>query len=498
MDFRIEHCIYEREMPLPVDPNVMMEPKLAMGRLEKAAVATDSIIQPTGSRNDFARSNIANWSPPIPVTPELEALQSFKTEWKGCSKKLPIYDGYTSNRQILIVDLYDFEIYRSPLTGHEGRRYELISLHHLEVPMIKKLCFDGFACVGDIKHYMQTVAIHDSSIEGYGDNEDPGVVAYVQSELASKNSSYDIWYRLNRPTHEYRRFHEPFLWVAQLAKHVIDYMDDQPARSVGLESFRKDFHFWLVSRFSWADSEQFRQWHYAFRYQVDFRIGVNAYIEYLFHQAFNLPTSKNLLAHPLWKECMAGGLSCIEEQAQVVEYTLATPDVYKCFKDMYFGNHLRETQPSQIVVAAQQRRKLKLGFPQVCRATSHIQSPRIRPACEPYGMTPVKVGDIISFEPDEVDQQLWRDPEDEWLAYVQEIELLKNGTQRLFVLYLYHPRETNMFKAKYAHENELFFSDNCNCEEGELLSTDVKGKYTLDWLPSKIDTANGFFFDKRM
>lgn len=391
------------------------------------------------------------------------------------------------------MDLHDFEIYRSPLTGQEGRKYELVSLHHLEVPVAKKLCFDGFICIGNTKHYVQAVAVQDSSIEGYGDKEDPGIVAYVQSELARTDSLYDIWYRLNRPTQEYKRFHEPFLWVAQLSKHVVDYMDEQPACSVGLESFRKEFHFWLVSRFSRTGSEDFRQWHYAFRDQVDFRVGVNAYINYIYDQAFNLPNSKDLLAHPLWKECMARGLSVVEEQEQVEKHTLATPHVYACFKDMYFGNNLREMQPSRSVTAKQERRKLELGFPETSLVKTPTQRPKVRPHCQPYGATPIKKGDIISFKPNEIDQQLWRQPEDEWLAYVQDIQLLPNGTQRLFVIYLYHPRETNICKAKYPYDNELFFSDNCNCLEGELLSTDVKGKYALDWLPSSIDAVTGFF-----
>jgi DNA (cytosine-5)-methyltransferase 1 len=387
---------------------------------------------------------------------------------------------------MLIADLESFEIYRSPDSGYEGRRLELISLHYLEVPNPKKLCFDGFLCLGNVKHFVQGLTIQDSSIEDYGNDESPGVVAFVRSESASKDSDYDIWFRLKTPTEAYKRFHDPFMWVAQLAKHVLDFMEEQPERSVGLRSFHDVFQQWLLSRF--GQDPVYQIWHVPFHNQTDFRVAVNAYIEFLYHQAFNLPNSKSLLKHPLWADCMARGLTAIKKQPQLVDYTLATPAVYRNFKDLYFGEKIRPMRISDAVRNQQDRRKRELGF--------QVNDPPLEqssPICQPYGTSPIKVGDVVAFDPDKEDQQLWRDANWEWLAYVQSIELLSSGVQRLFVLYVYRPRETNIFKAKYPFENELFFSDNCNCTEGHLLSTDVNGKYEIDWMPSTIKSTTGFF-----
>jgi DNA (cytosine-5)-methyltransferase 1 len=388
----------------------------------------------------------------------------------------------------LIVDLHDFEIYRSPNVGKEGRWFELISLHHMEVPNPKRLCFHGFLCLGNVKHYVQSIPIQDLSIEGYGDDIDSGVICYIRSELANRDTTYDIWYRLNKPTIEYQRYHEPFLWVARLGKYVIDYLESSSSRSVGLEDFRKQFCSWLLDRYS--EDANFRKWHNAFRDQVDFRVGVNAYIDYLYLQAHNLPNSQQLLAHPLWRECMARGLTQVEAQNEVEKHTLATPDVYSLFRDMYFGENLRARSPIQRVKARQADRKRNLGFSGGPFSTSFTEPPSS--SCRKYGMSPIRVGDVVAMNPDKNDLQHWRNADWEWLAYVQDVAQRPDGTQKLFVLWLYRPRETNIFKAKYGLHNELFMSDNCNCRAGELLSTHVNGRYDIDWSPKTVSTTRFF------
>ncbi|KAH6851486.1 hypothetical protein BKA58DRAFT_395043 [Alternaria rosae] len=436
--------------------------------------------------SDFARSHVANWTPPVPVTPESEALRSLKSEWRRQSREEPIYDGSKSEKQLLIVDLQDYEIYRTPES--ECRAYELTSLHYLEVSIAKKLCFDGFICLGSTKHYVHAVPIQDSSVDGYGDDENSGVTTHVQSTFASKDKQYDIWYRLAKPAPGYKDFQRSFLWVAQLGKHIIDYVDSQTVGSVGLNDFHEDFYQWLPLRF--GQCADFQQWHTAFRRQTDFRVAVHAYIEYFYNQAFNLSNSKQLLAHPLWSECMAKGLTAVKAQKQIIEHTIATPEVYDCFKDMYFGEQIQKQRPVDTVRIEQERRKRRLGF---AKNPSAQRSTTPRPnACQPYGNLPVRVGDVVALVPDETDATVWRNTTWEWLAYVQATESLDNGTQKLFVLWIYRHHETNIFKAKYPYHNEFFLSDNCNCSERELLSTNIQGKYKVDWSPSTIDSQRFF------
>lgn len=473
---------------LTKDSITISTPDSSMRRQGPQSENTTRRSQPTirpSATSDFARSHVANWSPPVPVTPESEALREFKTEWKRHSSGHPFGDGNESGKKLLIVDLQDFEIYRTP--DSEKRAYELISLHYLEIPITKKLCFDGFICLGATKHFVHAVPIQDSSIEGYGDLENAGITTYIQSTLAAEDTVYDVWYRLNKAALGYRRFQKSFVWVAQLGKHVIDYLES--AGSVGLYEFREGFHAWMMTQ-RFAQCSDFGRWHGAFRHQTDFRVGVNAYIEYFYNQAFNLPNSKQLLAHPLWSECMAKDLTAIELQERVIEQTIATPEVFSCFKDMYFGGQLRKQRPVETIAIEQERRKRKLGF---AKRRSARQTTTTRPnVCIPYGNSPVRVGDIVALTPNETDCRVWRNTNWDWLAYVQATELLKNGVQKLFVLWIYRHHETNISTARYPYDNEVFLSDNCNCTEGELLSTDINGRYDIDWSPSKID-ANHFF-----
>jgi DNA (cytosine-5)-methyltransferase 1 len=313
-------------------------------------------------------------------------------------------------------------------------------------------------------------------------------VSYVQTELAKKDRDYDIWIRLSKPSKEYRRYHDPFIWIAQLAKHVLDFIDEQPIRSVGLDSFRKDFHTWLSSRF--PQNVAFLDWHEAYQGRLDFRTGVIRYVEFLYHQAFNLPNAKHLLAQPLWSECMVRGLTAIKAQDQIVQHTIATPDVYNCFKDMYFGSKMLALPPSSQVKTEQERRKSQLRFP-TCQAPV-ADMPLTDPPSHPYNNELVQVGEVVTFDPTEDDKKFWGAADRQWFAYVQRTEARQDGGQRLFVLYLYRPRETNIFNAKYPFPNELFFSDNCNCTEGELLSSEINGKCKIAWMPSTIPT-NSYF-----
>jgi DNA (cytosine-5)-methyltransferase 1 len=384
----------------------------------------------------------------------------------------------------MIADLHDFEIYLSP-DGFKARSYELLGLHHLEVPRSKKMLFDGLLCIGGIKHYVEGIPVRDYSIEGYGDSDEPTTATYIQSALGGKDPAHDIWYRLNKPTKAYARHHDPFLWVAQLAKHVLDYLDEQPRASVGLEHFRSKFQQWLATRF--LAHKAFNVWYHAITDRGDFRICVNAYIEFLYQQAYNLPNSENLLAHPLWADCMAGGLSQVVVQERIVQDTLATPDVYDCFKHMYFSGVIRSMPLSPDVKARQQRRMSEMGFQSATEA--HLER---TPKGHAYGRFPVQVGDVVAFDPDKADKQKWRNADWEWLLYVTDIQLLRTGVQQLFGLYLYRPRETDIFIAQYRYQNELFFSDNCNCDDGALLSTDIKGRYDIQWTPATMP-SDAFF-----
>ncbi|USP80026.1 uncharacterized protein yc1106_07300 [Curvularia clavata] len=437
------------------------------------------------SSHDFAHSNAVDWAPPISITPELEAHCRLKVEWRRHSHNLPA--NHAPKKEPLVADIHHFEIYSHPHDKY--RAHELTCLHFLGGPRGKKLCFDGFMYLGSVQCYMQGITLQDIRI----DTKDPedakshNITVYVQSELASKGGTHDIWYRLNEPTPRYQRFHEAFLWVGQLGRHVIDYMS-KASRS--LICFRSNFHSYLAERF--GGNPDFERWHTAFQKKTDFRVAIVAYINYFFTRAQHDPNSDRLVNQPVWTECMARSVT---PPLQSISHapTLATPAVYACFKDTYFGDKIREIRPKRKVKVEQERRKEKLGFAEIPASLTYAE---LSENCKPYGTSQVMVGDIVVLVPDETDSRTWKHTKRDWLAYVQGTETLDNGIQRLFVLWLYWPHDTNIAKAFYPFENELFLSDNCNCSDRMLFLSDIKGKYSVDWCPSVVNARHLFVRQK--
>jgi DNA (cytosine-5)-methyltransferase 1 len=391
-----------------------------------------------------------------------------------------IHERQPRRRKVLIAGLLDFEIFRSPAIKWA---YELSSLHLL-VKRKKELYFNGTIQLGEVKQYVEDVEIESHSIEGYGDAENPGVVIYVQPKCASKDSDFDVWFRLHEPAPRYSRFHEPFLWIASFARHVLDYVENQPPKSVRLEGFHTKFSRWINARF--GCNAAFKAWHAMYGGKSDFRLALNAHVDYIYQQACDLDNSSDLLAHPVWSHCMQGS-EHIKRQAVTIKETIATPHVYACFAHMYFGEKLQPVQPCRSVRHEQAKRKRRLGF----ASDSTTSAPKSQfGSSHPSQALSIRAGDVIAFKPEEKDKQYWKKTEKEWYAYVQRVEPLSDGTERLFVLWIYRPDETNMFLAHYPIKKEVFLSDNCNCDEGILLSSDVSRKLTVNWLPEALDTSS--------
>jgi DNA (cytosine-5)-methyltransferase 1 len=154
---------------------------------------------------------------------------------------------------------------------------------------------------------------------------------------------------------------------------------------------------------------------------------------------------------------------------------------------MYFGSKLKRVSLSKTVSKLQATRRRILGFAED-RTTSTASSLHTNKNNK-TSTTDVRVGDVVSIVPDEVDKTKWQNSSDEWLAYVQGIKISKNGTQQLLILWLYRPADTNMCLATYPFENEVFLSDNCNCSEREIFKTDVARIHSVDWNPKLLSTT---------
>ncbi|KAF2688069.1 hypothetical protein K458DRAFT_440791 [Lentithecium fluviatile CBS 122367] len=445
---------------------------------------------------DYPRSYDENWSHFLPVTPEASAVARLKLAWEASDHEVLEYEGYKVQKEILTANLDDFEIYISP---NKKFGNELTSLEFLDVRG-KELCFDGVLSIGAVRRYVQGVPIKAYSIEGYGENDSPGVVVYVQSQEANRDAEYDTWYRLKKPSRIYRRFYQVFHWVATLGKHTIDFLETRPDGTlVGLDSFRQEFYEWLTQRF--PKNPKLKEWLNAFG-GTDFRKSIHAHIDYLDQEAYNLPNRRTLLKHSLWADCMRKDHYSIKPQPIVCDKTIATPHTYRCFKNRYFAEFLVETQPSEEVRDAQESRKRLLGFPSgVPTETLHRSKNPSRDRQSP--VFNISVGDVIAILPDEAEERLWRKqakdaaPDKEWFAYVQRIETTKKGEQRLFVIWLYRPEDTTISTTDYPVPKELFMSDHCNCTEPELLADEVARRCTVEWFSKAMDTRDDFLVRKR-
>lgn len=70
----------------------------------------------------------------------------------------------------------------------------------------------------------------------------------------------EVYYHLGKPPIEYARYYTPFLGVADLAQHAVDYaasMIDQ-RRDVSLGSFKEHFVKWLQK--THGKSPEFQEW----------------------------------------------------------------------------------------------------------------------------------------------------------------------------------------------------------------------------------------------
>ncbi|KAF3010628.1 DNA methyltransferase Dim-2 [Curvularia kusanoi] len=422
---------------------------------------------------DHPRSSAVNYVPPGPITSETEILQLLDDAIDTASE--------TSNTRIqredIIADLEGFEIYRCPLSERK-RGSELIGLNFFDV-RARNLRFDGYILVDNTRHYVERLKVENISIGGYGADDHPNIVAYIQTP--SK-----IWLRLGQPASRYMRYHVPFIWAATLGKHAIDYMEDQPAGAVSLEDFTTIFNSWLAQRF--GSNKHLQRWFALFGNKTDFRVAFHAYKGFIYKQALNMSTSQHLMSHPIWSHCMCNSLVAIKRRSTQVSYTITTAHVYQCFKEMYFSTRLKRKPLSTAVNQSRRQRALKLGFAEDHALTTAIRLKRN----DNMDTSNIRIGDVVSVVPDDTDKRHWQKSSDVWYAFVQGIVSTTSGAKRLMILWLYRPEDTNICLAKYPVTRELFLSDNCNCREGVLLTTDVTRTYMVEWAPKSLNTTKDF------
>ena len=421
------------------------------------------------------KSKYCGWNHPLPVSDERSALSNILQREED-------EDGSLDFDEIL---LEDFVIYRpgsqtyypwqvvtldNILSGREGCRYLL----------------NGVLKRGDIAQYIEAaeIDINAISIDGFEDTDVHSVqnLVYLQTFTCARrrHKARECWYRLGKPSEQYRSLHGKFLWVADLAKHVVDYLHSMSyagnGSTVRLEDFQRDFSAKLIE---WhAGDARFQGWMDEYN-QSDFRIPINRHKEFVFNRAFNL--RGNYLKHDLWSDIIVRHLS-IADRSRAPEDTLVTPYVKHCCQSMPWNYALESKSMSQLVQMDRERQATAVGFSsttircQKMAAKISETAAMLERAVESRSFSAVEPDQAVgSFAIVRIKQgECGRDSDNFSFVYIQDVSK-RHRKHELKVIFIYLPSETICLDGYYPHGNELFLSDCCNCSKDlePILLTDI-------------------------
>jgi DNA (cytosine-5)-methyltransferase 1 len=151
---------------------------------------------------------------------------------------------------------------------------------------------------------------------------------------------------LETPAKEYKRFFERFTWVADLAKHVIDFMLIMAEKDikVSIHHFQKEFRAWLITLR--GSSAEFANW-LAKHPSGDFRTSVVANIAFIYKEAFSVLGQKEAYFHTIWDEVLDFAMypkqPLIENACSALtrNKTIVTDYIHQLFFHLPFGDQLQ-------------------------------------------------------------------------------------------------------------------------------------------------------------
>lgn len=424
----------------------------------------------------FPRSVYEGWTPPVTPLTEASAITRLLTAHED------LFAPDDDRAEFVYFQLDDFCIYRPPDTPwHE---LELVSLDKLSQDRYAECLFDGILSVGEERCYVRGVPFRILTVDGYGESDsiDLANQLCIQSPIARRN---DVWYKLAKPSVEYRRFYTPFLWLARFTKHFVDYLLE--IEKVTLHHFKSRFHQWLTTQY---DDHSFETW-LAERGSTDFCTTVAANFGFLFKECYSIDF--DLCEHPLWSEVDTNRLTAIPEQPNLEPRTVVTPYAYECFRSMYFGDQLEKRELAQGVVDQVAQRKHHLRLTPTYEDRASLLTPQSLDRDSPDSPSPctsVAAGDVLRVRPGESSE--WRSKASAWFVYVQRVRTRGDST-RMDVLWLYQPKQTTLGKAFYPFHNELFMSDHCECGKDALDLECVIDKVEVSWFARDPYVETGFF-----
>ena len=462
-------------------PKISEQAKSTTGRGTKTIGRLTS-IRPSQLR--YPKSQYCNYVPPLPTCHEKYAV----ADLLGELDRQNIAQGKSGRAASLGQDFVEFNLSEFVMYLPDNRHhpYEIWSLQDLASKnSFNTFLFDGILRVGDVQRYVQAVPFDLCSIGNYGDDmHEVGDNIWIKSTFSAKSS---VYYRLKSPAPEYARFYHGFLWLANLAKHFVDYCQwsVNKRRKVSVFDFRTHFAQWTQKRHGMSSS--FLSWYHKYQ-SDDFRHAVAANIHFLFKESIGIDDS--LRKQPIWNELLEKNIVPVQDLKE--SKTIVTPYVYDCFEHLRFGHLLksvRPTVPQQVLSTSKASQPLER--PSFTNESSSVQSSNEDQHAErERKIKAVQVGDVISVTKDGKDSvwkdeaTRWKDADDCWYIYVQAVYESKKGKRSFAGLWLYKSSDTCCAKMKYPFPNELFLSDNCTCSRGRIQEDEVLDRVAVEWFGS--------------
>lgn len=432
------------------------------------------------------RSVFEGFVPPAPLATEQEAIESLLTA-----------DPTQQDGEFIEFELQNFACYIH--NKNSTFPFEMRSLHmHACKSGEQHFYFDGVLRVGATQHYVHKIIFEEIPLGNYG-REHPTVndQLWIRSKL---NEDRPIYYKLMKPSIEYVRFHNVFLWVADLAKHVVDFCESliEAQRNVSIHHFKQDFGTWLKR--AHGKSAVFWKW-YKQRGSDDFRQSLVANYLFIHKEALSMLGARDFDRLQVFKEIgtpfrmykRIGPDPAKVKKHDVVPFTIVTPYVYKCFAHMGLDRLLKMVEPCVSTEEA-----IQLSWPR--DVSKDLRFTRNPPLCtdRKVMVESIKPGHLISTPPDERGTGTqWRTerPDKKWFGLVQRVHMLKNRARRFDVTWLYQPDDTPCCAAKYPWANELFLSNHCTCSQGVAAKVDedeVLNVHSIEWFGTPNTKAEFF------
>ncbi|GAO19204.1 uncharacterized protein UV8b_05142 [Ustilaginoidea virens] len=430
----------------------------------------------------YPRSYFQPFTPPAPLKGEAEALRLLRhahahahaRDLDSPASSPTAADGL----EFVEMQLDDFSVYC------DTRYYpcELRPLHQLDIKReLNQFYFDGILSCASTRVFVRRVPISTVPIGNYHCLDSPTVRDHVWLQSAMCKDT-DTYYRLGCPAKEYRRFFDPFIWIADLAKHFVDFLFFMEARNakVSISHFRHTFKKWLVLTHGTAPA--FTQW-LKKHPSNDFRTSIIANLAFLWKEYTGVLGHGRACFHSIWAEVWNMTLypsrPCLAEAA-----TVTTPYIFGLFSHLPFGSMLREcvfaSKSSAVRDSVMLRNHLEPASVPHDAAAVVVAASCDATTVDAQEIRKIKVGDTISTKRDDVESGTVWEREvsrtfadiDRWFALVQKINQTVSGSLEFEVLWYYRSIDTICGLMKYPWENELFLSDHCSCTERYKIQQD--------------------------